>query len=510
MTDLGALLASADLALLGKNVWLLIGARMDMRSACRFAQTCRAGRALLQVDKHNEVRFRREKSPVSMVIGVGHNWLQRFCLAQPFESLVDALDEANYMDTPDDSGDSDDVDAGEKVEDSDASDDADAREKPKGKMEAVATIILCPGVYVIPERNKSLLGGGVGLLVREPVHIVGCCFDQNYDCMKPSIRHVEEVPCFGPPIPNIRIVCRWSSTIMWRASHGSIRDVSIALEVQEDLEFEPAALWLQGAELTVTNCSITSNVHSGVALGAESKLIARACRFHNCKVAGLSFVSGETGISASLDGCWLDGNDLWGMEVSSGDATFTNCAVFGNRFNGLGIGDGAKVAIRRCNIFGHALNGVDVMHGTTTMTECNVEHNWCGVRQVVFPDEAIMVLSDCNVSENVHAQHSVVRMTEEDEVAKADAAGVCTFLVTETHFMLHNQVYRCRTCASDGSFTMCHACRDSCHAGHKIEDCADTEKMPMLFFCDCALTPACAFADRIAHDVVGRRMRAQQ
>jgi hypothetical protein len=468
MTDLGALLASADLALLGKDVWLLIGARMDMRSACRFAQTCRAGRALLQVDKHNEVRFRREKSPVSIVEGVGQTWFERFRLAKPCDSFVAA---------------------GNAV-------------RAKG---VVATIVLCPGEHVIPERRTGE-EGWVGVLVETPVDIVGCCFDQNYDCVKSSIRHAEEVPSFGPAVPNIRIVCRWSVCIAWRAASGSIRDVSIALEA-EDNDISVAAVSLESGSLVMANCSVSSNVHSGLLiLDERATLQARACRFYNSEVAGLSSLPDYGTGQLALDGCWFDGNGISGLEVTRGDVTVTKCIFFRNRFNGLGFGEGTRATVSNCNVFDNRLNGIDVMHSSATIVDCNIERNWCGVRQVMEPDELVTDLSRSNVSENVRAQSVVLEVGKgEDLVAKAEATGVCTFLLTGPHFMNHDRVYRCLTCMT-GYVGCCRACRDTCHAGHNVQDW-EADELPMSFFCDCAISPTCTFADRIVQDVTGRRIQ---
>jgi hypothetical protein len=464
MADLSTLLTSAGLGRLGKDVWLLIGARMDMRSACRFAQTCRAGRALLQVDKHNEVRFRREKSPLSIVEGGGDSWLERFRLAEQYQSLWAAVDAAN-------------------------------------DMEAVATIVVCPGVYVL---EKGWAQRTIALSINKPVHIVGCCFDQNYDCVKPSIRHVEEVPSFGPSVPNIRIICRWGACIGWRAPSGSIRDVCILMETEVDNLLEPA-LWVEKGGLGLINCSFSSSSTFGVSMEPNTELEARACRFQNCKVAGLSFGSLSGHSSVTLEGCWFDGNGITGVEVTGGSATLTNCVIFGNRFNGLGIGQAASVTVERCNIFDNGLNGVDLLHASATMVECNVERNWCGVRQVVYPNEPMTDVSNCVVSENVHAQHSIVRVSdEEDLVEKADADGICTFLVTGPHFVPHREIFYCFTCTNRKQ-CICRACRDTCHAGH------DCRVVPNIdndsYYCDCAVTPACKFADRIAQDVIGRPLK---
>jgi hypothetical protein len=466
MADLSALLANAGLGRLGKDVWLLIGARMDMRSACRFAQTCRAGRALLQVDKHNEVRFRREKSPLSIVEGGGDSWLERFRLARPCESLAAAVEGAN-------------------------------------RIEGHATIIVCPGEHVL-EKQVPRRRAATALSINKPVHIVGCCFDQNYDCVKPSIRHAEEMPSFGPAVPNIRIVCRWGACIGWRGPSGSIRDVSIATEAEVNDLLQPA-LYVENGGLVLVNCRFSSSSTFGVCVDPNTGLEARACLFQNCKVGGFTAGSLARESSVTLDSCWFGGNGVCGVEVTGGSATLTNCVIFGNRFNGLGVGEGAKVTVVRCNIFDNGLNGVDLLHASATMAECNVERNWCGVRQVVYPNELVTDVSNCVVSENAHAQHSIVRVSdEEDLVEKADADGICTFLVTGPHFVPHREMFYCLTCNS-GKRCICRACRDTCHAGHNLRLIPRIETD--AYYCDCAVTPACKFADRIAQDVIGRPLK---
>ncbi len=113
---------------------------------------------------------------------------------------------------------------------------------------------------------------------------------------------------------------------------------------------------------------------------------------------------------------------------------------------------------------------------------------------------------DCVVNDNLHKQEAMLRVTEEDGlVEKADAEGICTFLMTGPHFLPHEHVFRCLTCM-EGNAGCCRACKDSCHVGHNVEDW-DEEDMPIPFFCDCALNPNCWFADRIAHDVTGRKAK---
>ncbi len=471
MADLGRLLNDANLGQLGKDVWLIIAGYMDMRSACRFASTCRAGKALLHVDAHNERRFAREKTLISVVRTECRTWLERFRTAEACATLEEAVD----------------------------------------LQDSIRAIILCPGVHTVAsleEHDDDDMPEGISIVM--DIDILGCCFNQDYNCISSAIRHTEEVPKFGPVAPNIVITCATASPIGWHAPGGHIRNVEVRFETS-DPEYSQVGL-VVGPEgmLEAENCGFSSSQHTGLVLDDDAKLIARGCRFHHCQLNGLSFLAGEANATVVCEGCSFDNNGICGAEVTDGMAELRNCIAWGNRFNGIGLnGPGSTLMMERCNVFSNGLNGVDVTPSAQggSIKDCNIERNWRGVR-VYSPDTSCVVLSECNVSDNVQAD-VVVKQVEKvaDLVAAADAEGVCTFVATGPHYASHEIVKRCLTCLTP-DLGCCLACVNTCHKGHQIEEWEE-EDLPLSFFCDCAIGPACHFSERVKDDIIGRKARNQ-
>lgn len=178
-----------------------------------------------------------------------------------------------------------------------------------------------------------------------------------------------------------------------------------------------ASVAVATGHLMMDDCDVTGDSLACLSVtGKASTCVARKCRLHDGKEAGVSYFAGSHG---TLEGCEIEGMALSGVFVTAestaivrdcrihechggslislgGKGTFENCDVYKNVNGGIEIRDLSECTLRKCRVHDQDTYGLNFHDRATGMVEdCDLYGN--GTDNVVVTKEAKPTLRRCKM-----------------------------------------------------------------------------------------------------------------
>ncbi|HKS28029.1 MAG TPA: pectinesterase family protein [Pyrinomonadaceae bacterium] len=228
----------------------------------------------------------------------------------------------------------------------------------------------------------SKLGGGDYTSINEAVKSAptGARINVRPGVYNESIRIERDVEIVGDgPITQIIVEAVDANTLYVKSGKALVRGLTFRNRMtKKDSMYYAVAV--EGGELSLEDCDITSSALTGVGVyGASAKAFIRRCRVHDCTESGIYFYRNSTG---TVEDCDVFNNGLANVSIkegadpvvrnsrlynsrSSGVYVYLNgrgriedSRIYGNAYSGVAISEGGDPVVMRCKIYGNAYNAV--------------------------------------------------------------------------------------------------------------------------------------------------------
>lgn len=134
-----------------------------------------------------------------------------------------------------------------------------------------------------------------------------------------------------------------------------------------------AILVTDKSKATIITCTVHDS-YRGVSVERGGSATMKGCDASSCRDPGIAIV--DSGSSATIDACNAHENEREGINVwNHATASISNCDVWGNKLNNLGI-DGTRVIATSCTFHASAASGVGVINkADAQLISCRMADN---------------------------------------------------------------------------------------------------------------------------------------
>jgi hypothetical protein len=234
-----------------------------------------------------------------------------------------------------------------------------------------------PATSAAREIIVSKLGGGQYTSINEAIKNAptGARISVRPGVYNESIEINRDLEIVGDgPITQIIIEAVDTNTIYMKSGKALVRGLTLRnrMTVKENKYY---AVTVEGGELSLEDCDITSSVLTGVGVyGPGTKAFIRRCRVHDCAESGIYFYRNATG---TVEDCDVFNNGFANISIKEGaDPTIRSSRIYNSKSSGIYIYLNGKGRVEDSSIYGNTYSGISTSEGGDPfVTRCKINRN---------------------------------------------------------------------------------------------------------------------------------------